>query len=85
MPDADLSATLAEIRQRRANSEIGGFLRPTLAQLDASAEDVPRLLAALEAVLKLTGEWNALWPCATQVREAITAELTGKEAGNDRP
>ena len=47
---------------------------------DGSTSDIPRLVAALEAVLKLADGWNALWPCTAQVREAITAALTGEES-----
>ena len=65
----DLSATLAEIRDRNIDT-----------YADGSTSDIPRLVAALEAVLKLADGWNALWPCTAQVREAITAALTGEES-----
>ncbi len=59
-------------------------------------EDIPLLLAAIEAALKLADEWemtaatldggtaraNALLDCTASFREAITRELTAKEAGD---
>ena len=88
MPDADrLASTLAGIRDDNIDS-----------YADGSTSDIPRLLKALEAVLKLADgarslddeyvvdtdsyrpvSWN-LNPAS--VREAITAELNGKEAGD---
>ena len=61
-PDDRVASTLAEIKGRYA-ARIG---------------DVERLVAAIEAVLKLADGWNALWPCSAQVREAITTALTGE-------
>jgi hypothetical protein len=49
---------------------------------------MPRLIAAIEAVRELTDRWDAasaMIPRASEVREireVITRELTGKEAGN---
>jgi hypothetical protein len=57
-------------------------------------DDAPVLLAAVEAVLKVADEWEQdrykgtstlEWihqRCAERLREAITRELTGKEAGD---
>lgn len=61
----------------------------------ASAEDVPVLVAALEAVLKQTREWAAVWPpdghwepadsvraeAGQTVIEVIEAALTGAQRG----
>ena len=54
----------------------------------ASAVDVPVLLAALEAVLKLADDWSQLSAlraqdeCASELRAAIAAALPGEEAGD---
>ena len=90
MDDA-LTATLAEIRERVAScmdgfsSDPGAYIR--------SAGDVPRLLAAVDAVLKLaddlTGdaapssayEEDRAWlraEIAARFRSAVLAVLTGK-------
>ena len=55
MPD-DPSATLSGIRERYAH---GARITATGRDVCASADDVPLLLAALEAVLKLADEWEA--------------------------
>ena len=75
----DLASTLAEIRDDNIDS-----------YADGSTSDLPRCLKALEAVLKLhvpipdgpdwCRECGHSFPCWT--RRAITAELTGKEAGD---
>lgn len=92
MTDTDpLTAELAVIRRRREQSEMDGLLRPTVAQLDQSAEDVPRLLDAVEKALALhvpvgadsfdagfCGHCGYDWPCKD--RQAITAALTGTDA-----
>ena len=85
----DLPAALEEIRENFA-------ARSKNAQgLGADPADFRRLLAAVEAVLKLTGEWETKGgrlygfddrasrtfdECAEGLREAITAALTGEEA-----
>jgi len=88
MADTDpLSSALEEIRERNAR-------RTFAADLRATADDVPRLLAALEAVLILLreargccyngtttpGAWENFDPAA--VRGTILANLTG-EAGDE--
>jgi hypothetical protein len=82
--DDRVSAELAAIRQRHANSEIGGLQRPTVAQIDAGAEDVPRLLAAVEAALELhrmhRPDADGLRACPTLA--AIERALTGED-GSD--
>ena len=69
MPDG-LSATLAEIRDRNIDT-----------YADGSTSDIPRLVAALEAVLKLADKPSTGIP-PVRIRAAITAALTGKEAGD---
>ena len=92
-PDS-LAATLDEIKERaKAAAElnvdlIAQFVGPDTKSIAgwiaASALDVPTLLAALDAVLKLhepdpadpswCGDCTFAWPCSTY--RAITAELT---------
>jgi hypothetical protein len=50
-------------------------------EIRESAADVPCLLAAVEAVLKLADDGGTGVP-PVRIREAITRELTGKEAGD---
>lgn len=89
MPDAP-AAILAGIRERWA--QLGPLYRNTHFLLDAVVQDIPSLLAAVEAALKQHQPierrkgWpptcsfdNHRWPCAEI--EAITAALTGEEAG----
>ena len=87
MTEADpLAAALAGIRERHEGAETYAL---------GSAEDVPRLLAAVEAALKLASGWadgpidatSALtedrdWvraDCGEGLRQAITLALTGEE------
>jgi hypothetical protein len=90
----DSATTLEQIRRRQAiaasapgaTSAHGDHYR-ALAEL--ACQDVPRLLAAVEAVLKLhyrkqvpvCETCRVRWPCPTV--GAITAALTGKEAGDE--
>jgi hypothetical protein len=88
-----LSAALEEIRERRKLTfhDPAGRGRPELIlAVKAAREDVPRLLAALDEVLKTAGEWEAssdARPLTTRgyaaecFRAAITRGLTG-QAGN---
>jgi hypothetical protein len=57
MPDDQLTATLDEIRGRGYRNGARGALCARLS--DAAAVDAPRLLAALDAALKLAGDWEA--------------------------
>ena len=88
-PDPDPSATLEAIKARAKSAaamdidvlaafegvSVGGVIA-------ASAVDVPRLVAALDAVLKLAAGWeedgNEFQWCARALTEAITREITGK-------
>jgi hypothetical protein len=90
MPDSDPSSILAEIRDRRDGADADGLWRPTIAALDLGHDDIPHLVAAVEAALKLADQWkqfaaagDAQDQCAGELREAITAALTGQEAGGD--
>jgi len=91
MPD-DPSSLLSGIRERyvRASAQSGAAARGDYIK---SAADVPRLLAAVDAALKLADEaepverdyggepiWWSLSPA--ELRAAITAALTGEEAGD---
>lgn len=89
MPDADLSATLAGIRENDERVIALCDMAPAVVR-QLAEHDVPLLLAALEAVLKLADEAGPTvtdWPDErhiygwtldpAKVREAITAELTG--------
>lgn len=77
MPDSsDPSAILAGIRERNSTAS-------TYDTWHLVGRDVSRLLKAVEAALKLVDDWNALWPCSAQLREAITSALTGTQLGED--
>lgn len=80
MADADPAAVLGEIKDRNLD-----------AYADDSDSDLPRLLAAVEAVLKLADDLEELpyrdmaqVDAADMIREAITRELTGKEPDHGR-
>lgn len=85
-----VTAALEEMRERSAKAMLGFSSNPGT-YID-SANDVPSLLAAVEAVLKLADTWaagrpgeigpgfNATRACGRRIREAITRALTGKEA-----
>lgn len=74
----------------------GGFIAETVNSpgsavfIVTARAAMPRLLAAVEAVLELTrdGDGDDLYPSIEltvgDVREAITRELTGKEASDGR-
>ena len=86
MTDTDPSATLSAIRERGYRNGATGAECARLS--DAAAVDIPVLVAALEAALKLADEWktfaapgDAQDECADELREAITAALAGKESG----
>ena len=53
----DLTAALAGIRERGYRNGATGAECARLS--DAAAVDIPRLLAAVEAALKLAGDWDA--------------------------
>ena len=79
-----VAATLAAIRERNEQLRtrygyVGGLL-----ELAKAKDDVPRLLAAVEAALGLAAGWKqipfavrASDECADELREAITTALTG--------
>jgi len=92
-PSNPASAALSEIRERQARigtARQGSRYDPLIA---VAYEDAPRLIAALEAVLKEAGKWDviadrlgthhsrhrAFKMCASEVREAITRELAKGE------
>ena len=95
MPDADPASTLAAIRED--NDRVIALCAIAPAAVRQLADhDVPALLAAVEATLKLADEWRAagcpesaeeealMWreiECGDRLRAAITAALGGKEAG----
>ena len=93
MPD-DLASTLAEIRAHNERVIALCGMAPLRVQ-QLAEHDVPRLLAALEAVLKLTEppdpenlEYDIDGPLGFEVskaaiREAITTALTGKPASDE--
>lgn len=58
MSDAGLSATLAGIKERAEGAAPALAVRRGLNNMADSAEDVPSLAAAVEAALKLAGEWE---------------------------
>ena len=58
-PDADPSATLEEIKARAFSAQCAPSITRDWAR-GKSADDVPRLVAALEAVLKLTDSATVL-------------------------
>jgi hypothetical protein len=83
-----LAAELAAIKER-SEHPLGPISNDAVRYLMESAEDVPRLLGALEAVLARVGLWEkyaATFPhidredAAEQIRLAISAALLGKEA-----
>ena len=79
---ADLSSTLAGIRERYDEAAEG--LSPE-ARKYLECADVPPLVAAIDAVLKLADEWEdsaAIIDPATPLREAISTALTGQETGD---
>ena len=85
-----LTAALAAIRERGYRNGASGAECARLS--DAAAEDVPLLLAAVEAVLEECAEWEASSPrrprvprsyAAEHFRGVITAALAGEEAGSD--
>lgn len=93
-----LTAALEEIRQRRAiTQELCGDGSEYINRLYRSAEDVPWLLRALDAVLALAAklepqaspssalEEDRMWirqECSDMIRLAITRELLGEENGD---
>ena len=89
MPDADLASTLAGIRERY---ERGAKITATGRDVCASADDVPALLAAVEAALEKADGWEG--PRAERLvtrryaaecfRAAITAALGGTQQSEDR-
>lgn len=94
MTDADPSAALSGIRERGYRNGATGAECARLS--DSAAADIPVLVAALEAVLKLADNWeataatldggtaraNALLDCTASFRETITRELSGQETGD---
>lgn len=102
MRSDDPRATLAGIRERSAAAlefPMSGFAEDSIRCCTQSAMDVPLLLGAVEAALKLADGaepsifsedgvplWWNLDPAT--IREAITSALAGKEGGDgmeDRP
>jgi len=95
MPEPDLAAELEEIQERAvlaaraADDEIVRRF-PTATACADSAEDVPRLLTAIGAVLELADDlaterrgeigpgYNATRACGHRFREAITTALAGE-------
>ena len=94
----DLSVILTGIRERHANlNEPTGDVAVVIGRFKRCTDDVPRLLAAVEAVLELTDSALVLqevrfpgipeqqpfaWDLdPSKIREAITAALLG-EAGD---
>jgi len=86
----DLASTLAAIRED--NERVIALCAIAPAAVKQLAEhDVPALLAAIEAVLELADRYDTIpaygptpairHQVARSFREAITRELTGKEAG----
>ena len=88
MPD-DPAALLSPIRERSGAAlefPLSGFAEDSIRACTQSAMDVPRLLAAVEAALKLAGKWDAerlrldteaYEICARALRAAITTALVG--------
>jgi hypothetical protein len=88
---------LSPIRERQAlasDTSLGfsGIDDRRDALVKSCYEDVPRLLEVVEAALQLAGEWDrsalcldgtveSVRDCGIALREAITARLTGEEAG----
>lgn len=95
MDDDPLTNELAEIREirREAMAEFGPAPEDSApdAVLFAVSFDIPRLLAAVDAVLAITGKWQATATqgangrigqvaairadCARQIREAVTGAV----------
>jgi len=77
MPDdGKLTAALDEIRKRWASID-GPFRERWL----RAQQDVPRLLAALDEVLKLADKGGTGVP-PVRIRKAISRALLGEESGN---
>ena len=81
-----VAAALDEIRER------AGYAKEYMQgdPMPSSLDDVPRLLAAVEAALNLTARWqsfgdgeDAQSECANELREAITAALSGPATAED--
>ena len=68
-----------ELDHIRVSRELASELPMTADPRRSIDLHMPRLLAALDEVLKLADEWNELWPCSAQVREAVSRALTGQE------
>jgi hypothetical protein len=74
MPDLDLlAAELAAIRERLSVATPSHSFR----DVDASQRDVPRLLAAVEAVLKAASRWEGHTAayCADETRTLLASKL----------
>jgi hypothetical protein len=88
MHDTDrAAAALAEIRERY--EYLGPLYQNPHFMLDAVVQDVPRLVAAVEAALNAADRWkqfaalgDAQDECADELRATITATLTGEGSGN---
>jgi len=80
-----LAAELTAIRERGYRNGATGALCARLS--DAAAEDVPRLLAAVEAALAMADTWDPLRggtaAMSTEIRMAISAALAA--SGGDAP
>ena len=88
MPDDHLASALTAIRERYATlDDPCGDFAVVIGRYKHCADDVPHLLAAVEAVLKLTVRWKNFTAsgeeCARELRAAITRELTGTQLGED--
>jgi len=80
--DGNLAAALGEIRERHAIiDEPCGDLAVVVGRFKHSTDDVPRLLAALDEVLKLADKGGTGVPPA-RIRKAISRALLGEESGN---
>ena len=78
MSDVDrVASTLAGIRERGYRNGATGAECARLS--DAAAEDIPRLLKALEAVLELADPEKSTGVPPVRIRKAITAALTGED------
>lgn len=89
MADDPLTAELAEIAARARQVLARRGLVGGLLAINAARGDVPRLVKALEAVLKLADDfgsgdtWVGLYDrqaAGRALRDAIAGELTGKAA-----
>jgi len=93
MADADLASTLAGIKERAEQAAPALAARRGLNSMADSAEDVPSLLAAVDAVLELADRFDTIpaygptpatrHHVARSFRAAIIRGLTGKEAGDE--